>query len=302
MNLVDGAWAQIKQEFERVESEANSRSKLITRNLNQLLRRFRSYEKEQDWAAILLDGSLGTVSQAAVFHVATDHVHLLAERDFELKPGLKISLASAQTFSNCVSTREPAVVLRRSSEVGEELSSANPGSRAYVIPILNGDRAVAVLFAAIDENSDLSGLELVAGMAGLVLERTKNVKANVQIAVSLNEMTSPSTSKPSTVTQPWPRWASLANAERDLHARAQRFSRVKVAEMLLARTEAAQAGLEQKNVYLFLKKEIDAARDQYREQFLGRADMRDYLHEQLVATAAGQDEGKLGEDYPGSLV
>jgi hypothetical protein len=99
-----------------------------------------------------------------------------------------------------------------------------------------------------------------------------------------------------------PPWSALNEEQRNLHLRAQRFSRVKVAEMQLSRPEACRAGLEQNDVYLFLKKEIDSAREAYRAQFMTGPSMADYLHLELVRTAAEGEESKLGADYPGQLV
>jgi hypothetical protein len=87
-----------------------------------------------------------------------------------------------------------------------------------------------------------------------------------------------------------------------LHVRAQRFARVKVAEMQLARPDACRAGLQQSNLYVFLRHEIDKARETYRKQFMTIPSMVDYLHLELVGTAVGNDEQKLGADYPGQLV
>jgi hypothetical protein len=50
-----------------------------------------------------------------------------------------------------------------------------------------------------------------------------------------------------------------------------------------------------------LKKEIDAARETFRNQFMGDRSMVDYLHLELVSAAAEGDEAKLGADYPGPL-
>jgi hypothetical protein len=99
-----------------------------------------------------------------------------------------------------------------------------------------------------------------------------------------------------------PAWADLDEQQRTLHIRAQRFSRVTIAEMQLFRPEACRAGREQSNLYIFLKGELDKAREIYRKQFMTIPSMVDYLHLELVRTVAGGDELKLGADYPGQLV
>jgi hypothetical protein len=90
--------------------------------------------------------------------------------------------------------------------------------------------------------------------------------------------------------------------QRQLHIRAQRFARVSIAELQLARPEACRAGREQNDLYLFLKREIDKARENYRKQFMTVPSMVDYLHLELIQTAAQGDEHKLGADYPGRLI
>ncbi len=53
---------------------------------------------------------------------------------------------------------------------------------------------------------------------------------------------------------------------------------------------------------MFLKKEIDDARETYRKEFMTIPSMVDYLHLELVHTAADGDELKMGVEYPGQLV
>jgi len=101
---------------------------------------------------------------------------------------------------------------------------------------------------------------------------------------------------------PAPHGLADAGPLRGLHVRAQLFARGKTAEMQLSRPDACQAGRQQSNFYVFLKREIDSARDTYLKQFMAAPSMVDYLHLELVRTAAGGDEQKLGADYPGQLV
>jgi hypothetical protein len=97
-------------------------------------------------------------------------------------------------------------------------------------------------------------------------------------------------------------WADLDESQRQLHIRARRFARVAVAEMQLSKPEACRAGREQGDLYLFLKNEIDKAREIYSRQFRTMSSMADYLHLELVRNAAEGEDLKLGADYPGQLV
>lgn len=98
------------------------------------------------------------------------------------------------------------------------------------------------------------------------------------------------------------RWQELSKEERDLHLRAQRFARVRVAEMRLYHAEKVKKGREDKNLYRALKAEIDRARQEFMEKFISVCpSMVDYLHLELLEVLAGDDETLLGSDYPGPL-
>jgi hypothetical protein len=94
----------------------------------------------------------------------------------------------------------------------------------------------------------------------------------------------------------------LPDSEKLMHVRAKRFGRSRVAEMQLYRPEACQSGRAQKDLYLFLKAEIDGAREVFRNQFMSAQSMEDYLHLELVSQLANNDDSLLGEDYPGEMV
>jgi hypothetical protein len=211
--------------------------------------------------------------------------------------------------------------------VTEPLSSPELGERAHVLPILNAGRVVAVLFAADRNYMDVNALELIAGLASAVLERHSNAALHARIATvphlarkESSEPDSPPNIQESSAAVPvngnkpmshlaapsgtsgLPPWIDLSEEQRSLHIRAQRFSRVAIAEMQLSRPEACRAGREQGNLYVYLRNEIDSARDTYRNQFMTIPTMVDYLHLELVRVAAEGDERKLGADYPGQLV
>ena len=264
--------------------------------LNQLLRRFRQYQNQSEWTGAVLDGSSRFAAKTALFAFEGSLFRLRGQHNFEISENTTFSKADAAAFRAAVDSMDHVVALRTPAEVSEPLSSSNPRHRAHLFPILNGARAVAVLFAGGDGDGDLEtdGLELVAGMASMALERRSNTALHSQIATARP----PARDRQSKL----PEWASLSAEHRSLHSRAQRFSRVTVAELQLARPEACRGGREQKNLYVFLKNEIEKARETYRKQFMTVPSMVDYLHLELVRTAAEGDEWKLGADYPGPLV
>ena len=262
--------------------------------MNQLFRRFRSYKTESDWIQTTVDAATPFAKEIAVFSLVNQNVQLLGQSPVDQWPaGLVFPLTSAAAFSSAVDLKDQVTALRTPGEVSTALSEGHSTQRAHLIPILNGTRVSAILFAS-DSGSDLNALELVATIASSVLER----KANVAIHSQINSTAE--ISKPAAEAK-LPAWGELPSDQRQLHIRAQRFARVAIAEIQLARPEACRAGREQGDLYLFLKREIDKARENYRKQFMTVPSMVDYLHLELIQTAAEGDEQKLGVDYPGRL-
>lgn len=305
MDSLDRAWEQLKREFVTSSSQSAAVARNdLTRELNQSFRRLRQYQGESEWNSALLDGLSRFTRQAAVFEVKSGTLYLRKQRYLDLPEDLSFPVTSAPAFASVIEARDPVVALRTASEVTEHLSLPEAGSRAHLLPVLNGDRVVAVAFAADEEGADVNGLELVVGIASAVLERQSNRELHGKIATAsiapapANSSSSPSGPAPRSL----PRWADLDEKGQMLHVRAQRFARTTVAEMQLARPEACRAGREKANLYLFLKNEIETARSQYRQQFMVIPSMVDYLHLELIRTAAQGVEERLGADYPGQLI
>jgi hypothetical protein len=318
MNFPDRAWEELKREFAALSSQAvtGARSE-VTKNLNQCFRRLRQYQGEREWSSALIDALARFTPQVAVFELKNDVLLLRRQVNLELPEDLQIPVASAPAFHSAIEAKDAVVALRSPSEVTELLSRPGSAARAHLLPIANGNRVVAVAFAADEPDADLNGLELVVGMASAVLERQSNRDIHGQIAsAAITSAVPPSESgesrpngrDPQTATsdgqnkRSLPKWADLDEKGQMLHVRAQRFVRVAVAEMQLSRPEACRAGREKGNLYLFLKNEIDAARNAFREQFMVIPSMVDYLHMELVRATAEGEEQRLGADYPGQLI
>jgi hypothetical protein len=93
----------------------------------------------------------------------------------------------------------------------------------------------------------------------------------------------------------------VAREEKDM--RAQRFARVRVAEIQLYHAAQMKSGRAAGDVYQALKSQMDAARDAYREKFLTPVNgTADYLHAEFVRTLANDNAALLGPEYPGPLV
>lgn len=297
MHALESAWEAVKREFDAACSQsARAGRDQFAQQLNQLLRRLRQYQNESEWVAAVVDGASQFALHVAIFAYESGTFRLRGRANFDIPDDLTFPKGAAGAFSSAIDSKEPVIALRTAAEVTEMLSSPEVRDRAHLFPITNGPRAVAVLFAAGAESVNVDALELVAGLASIVLERQSNASLYPQIAVM------PNSDKLEPARNSLSSWADLGEEQRRIHIRAQRFSRVAVAEMQLTRPEACRAGREQSDIYLFLKKEIDKARETYRKQFMTIPSMVDYLHLELIRTAAEGDESKLGADYPGQLV
>ena len=320
MHALDDAWDTIKREFDSACSQTARAARCqITNELNQVFRRLRHYQSESEWISAVLDAASRFVQQVAVLGLQDGVLTLRAQYNLKVPGDLSFPLSSARAFANAIDSRDPIIALRTSAEVTEAFSAPEADERAHIIPIANGARIVAVLFAADQDYIDVNALELIGGLASAVLERRSNTSLHAQIAPAQRDAeespalapgpaeTAPKHGASDNVGAPserprLPSWADLNEEHRNIHIRAQRFSRVSVAEMQLANPEGCRAGRQQSNLYLFLRDEIDRARETYRQQFITIPSMVDYLHLELVRAAAEGDELKLGADYPGQLV
>ena len=300
MHSLEPAWEALKRDFEAAISQSvRATRQEVSHDLNQIARRLRNYRTEAEWISAVLDGAARFAGQAAVFTVNDGIVSLRAQERLDVPSDLSFEAASAGAFSGAIDSKDPVVALRTAGEVNAALSDADPKARAHIFPVTNAGRVAALIFAA-GEDLDLNALELIGGIASAVLERKSNSTIHTQIVPESPKIVETNGKKASKPTLP--SWADLSDDQRSLHIKAQRFSRVKIAEMQITRPEICRAGREQANIYMLLKAEIDKARDTYRKQFMTIPSMVDYLHLELVHTAAEGDENKLGADYPGQLV
>lgn len=94
-----------------------------------------------------------------------------------------------------------------------------------------------------------------------------------------------------------------SQAPRAADVSAQRFAKVKIAEMQLYQAAAVKNGRQARDLYGSLRPQIDAARDSFREKFLTPPNgTADYLHVEIVRVLANEDAALLGPAYPGPLV
>ena len=297
MHPLDSVWQSCVREFDLACQKASRASRTETTNeLNQIVRRLKNSESESELVDALLDGTALFASQVALFALEGGNLHALGGRRIDLSTNLVLPLASVAAFANAVESKDTVVTMRTPSEVSETLSSGDQPRRAFLIPTLNGNRVAAVLFASADDHTDLNGLELLSAFSSAMLERIRrkaSIDQNLQGDTRQASGTSPKPTLPS--------WSDLDDAQRDLHIRAQRFARTKVAEMQLYKPELCQKGNDRQDIYLYLKQEINSAREGFRTQFMTIPTMVDYLHLELVSSLVHGDEFLLGADYPGQM-
>lgn len=98
-------------------------------------------------------------------------------------------------------------------------------------------------------------------------------------------------------------WDSLTADDQRLHLQAQRMARLRVAEMRLYHEDRLRSGVSTGDIYGSLKSEIDAARNQFLQEFLSRSPtMVDYLHLEILRSLTHDDDRLLGSKYPGPMV
>jgi hypothetical protein len=305
MHPLESAWQTVTGEFEAAQRKAAEAGRArASEELNQIARRLKQYKTESDWYDAVLDGAARFSPEAALFTVQSDTLLNKGVRGISLPSDISIPLAEAAAFQNAHDSRELVIALRTEKEVSRFLASSVISERACIIPISNGPRIAAVLFAAAAATNDVNALELIVNIASSVLERHSQTPSHVQIGPAPAAQVHSEQSKVETVrhVQQNPPWSDLPDTDKMLHVRARRFARSKVAEMQLYRPEACRSGRGESNIYLFLKQEIDRAREAFRNQFMSGRPMVDYLHLELLRQLANNDEALLGADYPGQIV
>jgi len=269
------------------ESLAGARREL-TSKLNQSVRRLRGSESEQQWSKAVVDATQGFSDRAGLFLLRDGSLDLAAARNIPVMDRMPAtSLDSAPAFRSAAQSKDTVVALRTKGEMSEPIARWAGEDKArtfYLFPIAAKDRVVALLYADADQDVETNGLELLATVAGVVIESRPFGTAARPALVSI----SPS---------------AMSLEEEHLHLKAQRFARTQAAEIRLYKSENVKNGRAGCNLYTSLKAEIDSARETFRRDYLSASGtMVDYLHLELVHTLANDDVELLGPDYPGPLV
>jgi hypothetical protein len=283
--------------------------------LNQITRRLDQAEDMAAWTAALLDGALAVAPRAFLFSVLSGELVYEGSRapegeTFPALEGLRLPLDSAPGFRGVVESLDTVISLGSEGEISGTLVSAlapDDSGRLALLPIVTEragkSRRVAAILAIPGHTTpaDIPALELLACIAGLSLDvRQTAQKAATTVPAGQLLGIAPTAGAPPPV-HVVVDVARLTKDEQELHARAQRFARVRVAEMRLYRAQAVKEGRDTGNLFQALQPEIESGREQYRRDFFSTPTMIDYLHAELVRTLANDDASMLGPDYPGPL-
>jgi len=179
-----------------------------------------------------------------------------------------------------------------------ELLALSTEDRAYVFPLVAGQKVPALLYAC----GAVQGpaLELLTQVAAAAWSRWLLPPTPVEPLAAAVDLVSIAPAPAPPPVSPWDR---LSPEEQRIHLRAQRWARVRMAELRLRQSAALQAARANGNVYEALREPIDHARDEYRKAFFTPCpSMVDYLHLEMLRTLAHEDADLLGKDYPGPLV
>jgi hypothetical protein len=295
---------------ERARAAEESRLRL-SESLNQTLRRIRHTAAEHEALQLLLEDS--PADRAVVLLIENNQARVAAWRNVQLRDedeDRTIDLADAAALASCAETRDPLVALTSPAEISSILSLAlsstiatepgGPAAKAYLFPITVRQITVAVMLASGDVSP--APIELLCEAVGMKLESLDIAQASSAPAPLVNIAAArPQTEKPK-ATEDATSWSKLNPEQQALHLRAQRFARVRTAQIRISEPDDLRRGAQQADIYSALRRSIDAARHDYERSFMSQSPtMVDYLHLEFIRSLAREHSELMGPNYPGPL-
>jgi len=279
-----GNW---REELESALSAAQKQSALdLAEALKQIVRRLRQTTDEGSALSLVVSSTGPYCTKAAAFVFDQENARLLAARGLDAAE-LAIDLKQAAAFFSAVETQDPVVAAASESELSKEffppaIEGFSAGEKVFLFPLVVKGSVTAALFAMGDVDAPV--MELLAEIAAAHMGTLRQVSLVQSTPASVQARQS---------------WDELSPQQQAVHLRAQRFARLKVSELRLYHPDAVRRGIKRSDLYLVLKPEIDAARDEYKKEFPG---IFDYLYLELVGNLANNDDILLGPLFPGPLV
>ncbi|MGJ5817670.1 hypothetical protein [Paludibaculum fermentans] len=306
--------ARVAEASDRVRAAS---LRVMSERLNQTARRLDQAEDGHTWAAALLDGAAAYASRAILFSVINGELQYEDHRSNEEQSlgdvlDGRIALSDAPAFGGVLETMDAVICMATAGEISARLADVLGSSeerRVSLLPVIVGQgqgkrRVAAILYAENEaEPIDVNVLEVITAVAGNTLDARQTAQRQATSAPAGNLMSiAPVAALPAAAPATGPDWSKLPREEQELHAKAQRFARVRVAEMRLYQAQAVRQGREDARLYVSLRGEMDRGRAQFKHEFLQIPSMIDYFHMELVRTLANDDASLLGPEYPGPLV
>jgi hypothetical protein len=294
--ILENRLSQLAAETEMLFADARERARAeLADQLNQAARRMFQAARAEELASTLAAAAAPFASTTLVFRV---------EGDTARSNRIELPLSSAAALSSAVQSGDPVIAATTPGEVSAalvDLLGHSPEDRAHIYPLVcavANPTVPAVLYAS----GAVQGpaLELLTQVAAAAWTRFLPAPAPPVDMVQIAPIAAAPTSAAEPAHSPWDR---LTPEEQQVHLRAQRWARVRVAELRLRQSAAIQSARNRRDLYGALREPIDAARREFRETFFTACpSMVDYLHLELLRTLAHDDADLLGKDYPGPLV
>jgi hypothetical protein len=287
-DLVAGLPAAIEDATEIASREA-------AEALNQAIRRIAISSTVSDALGALVDSTAAFCGAATVLSLQDGHAQPVKSKGTALS-SVPFEIASAPALASLLETREPVAAAATPAQLSLPLSQAlaAPDGRAYLFPLKVRQEVVAALASA--GTVQAGAIECLCEAASLKLEilLPPPPPPPAPPAPQVKEVKE-AKREPSA-------WDSLSPEIQRLHLQAQRFSRVKVAELRLYHADAVREGRAKSDLYGGLREEIDKLRGEYQKDFATTPTMVDYLHLEILRTLAHDDDRLLGANYPGPLI
>jgi len=301
--LLDNRISQLSGEVETLFAEAREQTRReFADQLNQTVRRLRQSEDLEALTVTLLDAAGLFSTSSALFVIESDvakgrRMRGVTEETSERFKSLAIPLAEAAALAGAVETRDPVTAVTTVGEVSlemRELVGHSSDGRVSIFPLVVRDEVPALLYAWGTVHG--AAMELLTQVAAGVWSELSRPAPPELVTIAPAPVATVVPPRPSTS------WDQLSPDEQQIHFSAQRFARVQVAEMRLYHADAVQSGRALASLYGKLRKPIDIARENFRQNYFKPCPtMVDYLHLELVRTLANEDPELLGKDYPGPM-
>ena len=235
---------------------------------------------------------------------------------------LTVDLAEAPAFQTVLESMDTVIAMGTAGELSAAIADLAPAAqsdaqgpsedrRVCLLPVIVGQsekqrRVAAVLLVdgvagTLEAPLDLNELEVLAALAGSSLD-ARQAAQRMTVSAPAGGLIPLAAATENKTAGSAPDWQSLSKEDQEVHARAQRFARVRVAEMRLYQAEAVRNGRDQARLYMALRGEMDRSRAQFKHEYMHSPTMVDYFHLEVLRTLANDDASLLGPEYPGPLV